>query len=258
MRPKVRALPRRRLQQDFAVLLMRASYAAADELDFMPMDEFQKQQFLFRQREWDQYRTKLPVSQGELTDPAYFDFISFCQYSTIAEGMRRGRVMFNELIDANGTSVVVMRDPSLPQSNAALPEEHSARVGDRILDWALDRYDSKIRPEVLAPGGATSLKLVDGVRRLADVFELNDFALTSSVSPLADGGGVAWTLVAPANLWSAQVLQLRGDNPRNDFEAKAVLAYLRRCGVPATCKSRYEQNTQVTHEFRWPRFVVPS
>ena len=44
MRPKIRALPRRRLEQDFAVLLMRTSYAVADELDFMPMDEFQKEQ----------------------------------------------------------------------------------------------------------------------------------------------------------------------------------------------------------------------
>ena len=94
MRPKIRALPRRRLEQDFAVLLMRTSYAVADELDFMPMDEFQKEQFLFRQREWDTYREKLPVMQGDLTDPAYFDFISFCQYASIASGMRRGRMIF--------------------------------------------------------------------------------------------------------------------------------------------------------------------
>ena len=31
MRPKIRALPRRRLEKDFAVLLMRSSYAVADE-----------------------------------------------------------------------------------------------------------------------------------------------------------------------------------------------------------------------------------
>ena len=37
MRPKVKALPRRRMERDFAVLLMRTSYAIADDLDFMPM-----------------------------------------------------------------------------------------------------------------------------------------------------------------------------------------------------------------------------
>jgi hypothetical protein len=73
---------------------MRSSYAVADELDFMPMDEFQKEQFLFRQSEWDGYRSQIKVTQGELTDPAYFDFISFCQYASIAQGMRNGRLLF--------------------------------------------------------------------------------------------------------------------------------------------------------------------
>ena len=75
---------------------------------------------------------------------------------------------------------------------------------------------------------------------------------SSATAPLhPDGSGVSWTLVAPANLWSSQVLQLRGDLP-NDFAAKAVLAYFRRCGVPATCSTRVEKGTQVRHEFRWP------
>ena len=67
----------------------------------------------------------------------------------------------------------------------------------------------------------------------------------------------AWTLVAPATLWSSQVLQLRGDIPKNDFEGKAVLAYLRRCGVPAAVTTRFDKGgTQVTHEIRWPKFAV--
>jgi hypothetical protein len=43
LRPKVRALPRRRMDIDFAILLMRTSYQVADELDFMPMDAFREQ-----------------------------------------------------------------------------------------------------------------------------------------------------------------------------------------------------------------------
>jgi len=259
MRPKLRALPRRRLEQDFAVLLMRSSYEAADFFDFMPMDEFQKEQFLFRQNEWDKYRAQLKVMQGDLTDPAYFDFISFCQYASIASGMRNGQILFNELIDANGTSIVVSRGADLPQSNAALPEAHSRRVGDRLLDWMLENYKGRLQPEVTAAGRKPSADmLIEGCRRISDIFILNDFALTSDITPLADGTGVSWTLVAPANLWGAQVLSTRGDAPRNDFEVKALLAYLRRCGVPATSTTRFEKGTAVTHEFKWAKFVLAS
>jgi hypothetical protein len=96
-RPKVKALPRGRLATEFAILLMRSSYAVADDLDFMPMNEFQRAMFLLRQDEWDTYRTELPVTQGDLADPAYFDFMSFCQYATIADGMRNGRRIFEEV-----------------------------------------------------------------------------------------------------------------------------------------------------------------
>lgn len=40
--------------------------------------------FLFRQKEWEDYRETYPmgfVRQGELTDPNYFDFISYSQVS---------------------------------------------------------------------------------------------------------------------------------------------------------------------------------
>jgi len=80
--PQPRQLPRRRLDLDFAVLLMRTSYSAADELDFMPIDLFQKRFFLLRQDEWSSYRDKVGrTMQGDLADPNYFDFISYCQYA---------------------------------------------------------------------------------------------------------------------------------------------------------------------------------
>ena len=218
----------------------------------MPMNEFQRSMFLLRQNEWDEYRTALPVTQGDLADPAYFDFMSFCQHATIAEGMRNGRVFFEELIDANGTKVVVNRDPSLPRDNALLPDAHAARVGDRILEWADERFPA-LAPRV--PPTRSAAALLDGVRQIATIFEINDFMLQDSLEPLPAEGGFNWTLVAPATLWSSQVLRVRGDRPANDFEAKAVVAYLRRCGVPVSYTSVYE-TTRVTHEFRWPRGLV--
>jgi hypothetical protein len=48
-RPKPPRLLRPRLDKDFAVLLMRASYNALDDLDCVPMDQFQRDFFLIRQ-----------------------------------------------------------------------------------------------------------------------------------------------------------------------------------------------------------------
>ena len=232
---------------------MRSSYAVADELDFMPMNEFQRQMFLIRQDEWDVYRTELPVTQGDLSDPAYFDFMSYCQYATIADGMRNGKMLFNELIDANGTTVVVSRadNPKSPRDNAALPDAHAQIVGERILTWIDDRFPT-IAPKVPVSGGGrpSAAALMDGVRQIAAVFEINEYMLQDSIELNSGGNGFTWTLVAPANLWSSLFLRARGDYPSNDFEAKAVLAYLRRCGVPASVTSKYT-DTRVTHEFRW-------
>lgn len=189
------------------------------------------------------------------SDPNYFDFISLCQYATISSGMRNGRLLFEEQVDAEGATVVVRRDLSLPQANDGLPDAHAARVGDSILDWIAEQAPN-LSPAVLPVGSATAAALLTGVGRIRTVFEINEFMLTSEVAPLAGGDGITWKLVAPATMWSAQVLRLRGD-VTNDFEAKAVLAYLRRCGVPASCTTRIEQGgTQITHEFRWPKGFI--
>ena len=77
-RPDHVGIPRKRMELTFSVQLMRLSYAVVDDLDFVPMDEFQKDFFLFRQDEWEDYRGYHPtVMQGDLADPLYFDFIRY-------------------------------------------------------------------------------------------------------------------------------------------------------------------------------------
>jgi hypothetical protein len=137
--------------------------------------------------------------QGDLADPNYFDFISYCQYATIGAGMRGGRLVFNELIDSNGTSVLVSRDPSIG-GNEALPAAHAARVGDAILDAIIERYPG-IAPQL--PARPTRELLLQGVRAMAGVFEFNDYQLTSRLRPTEDGFELA--VIAPATLWSQQV-----------------------------------------------------
>ena len=93
------------------------------------------------------------------------------------------------------------------------------------------------------------------IEKSAHYSEYSELNNGCQVEQLPDRTGLRWTLVAPATLWSSQVLRVRGDRPANDFEAKAVVAYLRRCGVPVSYTSVYE-TTRVTHEFRWPRGLV--
>lgn len=49
-------VPRKTLDQRFAILLLRSTYEAVDALDYMPMDEFQKTFWLQRQAEWESYK----------------------------------------------------------------------------------------------------------------------------------------------------------------------------------------------------------
>jgi hypothetical protein len=81
------------------------------------------------------------VQQGELSDPSYFDFISYAQYATINREITQDpALVFEEQqpIDQGEDKemkfvpVVVKRDPSL--TNAMLAPEHSRMVGSVILD----------------------------------------------------------------------------------------------------------------------------
>ncbi|KAG5188561.1 hypothetical protein JKP88DRAFT_262272 [Tribonema minus] len=251
-RPPPVMIPRARIQRDFAVLLMRSSYAVADELDYTPMDGFQREFFLFRQGEWQDFQKQHPgILQGDLTDPNYFDFISFAQYATIAAGMRSAQLLFTEKVGADGETQTVQRAPELAD-DALLPGEHARRVGDRIFTYIMETFASV--PEALPQ---VSVKpplsiIARGVERVMDKFRLNFFCVDAKVAASTGKDGSAVLTVtarAPATLWSQQVLAQRRDAPTNDFEAKAVAAYLRACQVPHTYTTTYS-GLDVTHTFR--------
>ncbi|CAM9208202.1 unnamed protein product, partial [Phaeothamnion confervicola] len=179
--PHVRA-PRARIELPFAVLLMRSSYQVADELDYAPMDEFQRLFFLFRQREWLDYKNAHPGSliQGDLANPEYFDFISFAQYATIADCMSAGQQIFVEKVGASGERQTVQRSPALAD-NAQLPAEHAARVGDRILAFLQETYGENAPLVLERPGMAA---LAENVEKILSLFRLNFFM--SSATVIAD------------------------------------------------------------------------
>jgi len=194
---------------------------------FVPMDEFQRAFFLNRQDEWQPYLAAvegLVPKQGDLQDPSYFDFISFAQYSTLAEEMRNGRLAYRELVGAEGEQVVRERPADVPRDNAALPAEHRRRVGDVIFSWASERYD-------IAPARAPD-EIAARARELLEVFRIRGFVASTAVQLAQNRDGSA-TLTcavgAPATLWSQRVLE--GTALRNDFEAMAVNALVRQAGA---------------------------
>uniref|UniRef100_A0A7S3K3I2 Uncharacterized protein n=1 Tax=Aureoumbra lagunensis TaxID=44058 RepID=A0A7S3K3I2_9STRA len=230
-RADIPRIPRQDLNQKFAVLLMRTSYNVVDDLDFIAMDEFQKDFFLRRQNEWEKYvikskqRLGRPPMQGDLTDAAYFDFISFAQYETINAALVKPKSVFNELLTAEGDSVVIARGgpDSIPDNLLALT--HSQRVGNAILDYILDTYKDV---DINGP-------LLPNIQQLFQWFAINGFAADAQVSlstPVSTSLSASSTLdirlLAPANLWSLQNLLKSKRQLTNDFVAKTLTAYLTR------------------------------
>ena len=91
-------LCRKTLNLNFAVLLMRSTYEAADALDFIAMDKFQVNFFKLRQSEFEAYKLlvdPLPVPVGNLASPIYFDFIAFSQWATLSQAMKDAPQVFS-------------------------------------------------------------------------------------------------------------------------------------------------------------------
>lgn len=247
-RPEHIKFARRKMQLPFAVQLMRQSYNAIDVLKFVPTEEFQKSFFLFRQSEWDDYRTYYPnLFQGDLSDPLYFDHVSFAQYAVIADKMRRGKTSFIQLIDANGTAQSMQRDPLL-ENNDLLPIAHSKIVGDALLDWMIEVYPTITPPNLpfanntaaykRKPNAASLEEFVKYAQDVLDIMELNSYALSMKVEALPEKDSlnskqqlVGVRMVGPANLWGGQVLRRRGDAPVNDFEIKLLASLAERLGL---------------------------
>ncbi|CAM9650230.1 unnamed protein product [Ectocarpus sp. 6 AP-2014] len=249
-RPPFVKIARARLQRDFAVLLMRSSYQqVVDELDFVPMDDFQKQFFLLRQGEWLGYKENFPrIKQGDLADPDYFDFISFAQYASVAEAMRNGRDFFEEKVGAEGEKRTVQRSADF-KDNALLPEEHARRVGDRILAYCTEAFGSTKLAPVVAQG-QTVAELREGCDRIMNLLRLNFYTLDYAVTADLDRKVLTVRATAPATIWGQQVLAQRRDRPSNDFEAKVISAYLRACGLEGATYSTAFSNLDAVHTFR--------
>jgi len=263
MRKKPPKVLRNKLNLEFAVLLMRSSYNALDELDCVAMDQFQRDFFLTRQAEYQPYVDMLgpgAVQQGDLTNPAYFDFISFSQYATINREITNPETVFEEqqpVEVAEGepqkfVPIVIKRNVE----SASLGAKFDEMVGDRILD-RLDeifgRTEAQI-PQVDRSSDAASV--LKAIVQLKTLFVINGFAFDGNVFISKDSAtkgssaiGTEFTckFTAPATLWSGQALQQKGVKVTNAFFLKTASALLRRGGFAVSNPSlEYTSNQEIT------------
>jgi len=246
IRPKVPKVLRQRLDKDFAVLLMRSSYNALDELDCVGMDQFQRDFFLIRQAEYLPYIESLgpgSVKQGDLQDANYFDFISFAQYATINREMSGNPpVVFEErqgLPDENDPDKPMTFVPTIVRrkteylDNSKLPIEHGRLVGNAILKRFDDVFNdtSSALPTFTDNQTPDSQMLLSAFDQLLKLFLINGFAYDASVyintsSSNGKSAKYTMTLTSPATLWSGKSLQARNSKLINDFLLKTVKAFI--------------------------------
>lgn len=262
LRPKPAKVLRPRMSLDFAVLLMRSSYNAVDEIDVVAMDQFQRDFFLIRQAEYKPYADSLGAGamvQGDLADPNYFDFISFAQYATVSREVANPASVFEEQQGVEVgedepqrfDTVVVRRDPSL--TNADLPRRHTELVGNAILDKLDETFGGtasaipKIEPRG-GPGETNSL--LAAIKQLVNLFLVKGFAWAGSASMVPNKDGTmqfSITFTSPATLWSGQSLKAKNALLTNDFALKTVKAMVSRAGYGvANASVKYANNQEIT------------
>jgi hypothetical protein len=233
LQPEVVRVPRARVNIKFAVLLLRSSYAAVDELDFVPTDAFQVAFWKRRAAEQEAYLglyAPLQWTQGDLTDPLYFDYICFAQLLTIAQCMRRGEQVFQEATDADGTLRTVRRDPAL-RDNAALPEAYGRLVGDKLFVGLRDGFEEERFDGPAACASADFACALEGVRQLVRIFVARGYAFSGDVLDVdAPARRFRLRLGGAATLWATASLASRASSPPPEFLGFAICAFLRASG----------------------------
>jgi len=262
LRSKPARVLRQRMNIDFAVLLMRSSYNAVDELDIVAMDQFQKDFFLIRQAEYQYYSDSIgagAMQQGDLADPNYFDFISFAQYATISREIVNPPAVFEEQQPVEVgegqpqkfDAVVVRRDPAI--KNSDLPRIHTEIVGNTILDKLIEKFgETASAIPTIEPGSRPdAVTFLAAIKQMVNLFTLSGFAWEGGAS-LVQGSSIKDTqfsiiFTSPATLWSGQSLAAKKDVVTNDFALKTVKAMATRAGYKVVNDSvKYKGNQEIT------------
>lgn len=225
-------------------------------------DQFQRDFFLIRSSEYETYVGALGpgvVQQGDLTDPYYFDFISFAQYRTINRKITQNPpFMFEEQQPQNNgddepntfVPIIIKRDPKL--TNEMLGPEHSRIVGSTILDKLEETFggtDSAL-PRIVRDSKPDAETLLAALKQLVNLFLINGYAysgnatLSSKRVGFASGTTFKITLVAPATLWGGKVLQGDGEKLNNSFFTKTATELITRAGYRSSSSVTYDGSNE--------------
>lgn len=231
------------------------------------MDQFQRDFFLIRSAEYQTYTAGLgpgAVTQGDLTDPNYFDFISFAQYATISRDISdRPPQIFEEQIpevdeetDTQRFVPRVVRRPDRLRDDKLLPIEHDRLVGAAVLDGLEGTFgETSSRLPTFEEGGRPSVIVLEGLmRQLVNLFLINGFAYDGGVTVVNSGKGIGgagtgWEIkfVAPATLWSGRALRVRRAVVGNDFMLKVVKILMTRAGYGVkNAVVKYSKTEEIT------------
>lgn len=259
LRPKPPKLLRDRLDLDFAVLLMRNSYNACDQIDVIAMNQFQRDFFLIRSAEYETYVSDLGanVKQGDLRDPNYFDFISYAQYHTINRAVADpAPLVFEEdqptkaALESDGDvqrfeTVLVRRNIA----NDELAPTFDRTVGQNILVWLMERYGDS----VALPRKLTRQTMAGSFEQLVKLFIISGYAWSGYVTEESLSSETAqrtycFSLESPVNAWSAKALAFERAKIDNNFLGKVALEWLRASDVPVLAyKVRLDGNIEKTY-----------
>ena len=290
--PNPITLPRRRLNLTFAVLLLASGYDTADALDFTPMQDFQKDFWLLRHSEWEPYTIQyspLRITQGDLADPNYFDFIAAMQAQTVVTSMRHGLQTFREYcgeecppslslastgsgsstVDSSSTDInagytMVTRDPQW-QDNSYLAPRFDRILGDAIYNGLVNGFRGAQFNGPRAVVTSDTQVLVNGVKEVLQCFIDNGYCINADVrvrhgtgsgngSSSANSNTIMTIKVdGPATLWCFQSVAFRRGDVWPVYEALAVSSFLRKSGVKEPMNAPLFTfsftNTSVTYQF---------
>lgn len=245
--PKPRPIFRPVLNRDFAVLLMRSSYSTLDNFDIVGMDQFQRDFFLIRAQGYEEYSRLAPNSQGELSDPSYFDYISFAQYTTIARCLSKPSKIITEEQpilpgDADfdeGSNVTQFRRAVLPMradlEGKDLFEAHSRAVGETILTFFEDTYGGT---QGAIPDGPL---IIDAVKQLCRLFTIQGYAVSAVASQSGDTVSVDWE--GSCVDWGLDCFQ--SERFDNDFLTKTIESLFLKRGV------KFRRAKRRSHHLEW-------
>jgi hypothetical protein len=204
------------------------------------MDTFQKEFWLRRRALWEGYSLQSgirgSVSQGDLTDARYFDFISGVQVGTVEEAMFHGQQMFEEACvgpeECDTDKRLIFRDPVFSE-NASLPGAWEHRVGDAIYRGLREGFEGFTFLSVPEPlnASASHAAIVAAVTQLLRVFVDEGYALDAAVSDVDSGTGTfTVVLKGPATLWALQGVAAKRGTLYPAHDVLAIAALLRGSG----------------------------